>query len=59
MGMGLTGRTLGVIGLGNIGRELCGLARAFEMRLVAFDPHVDPDAAAWAGIGRMSLVPCR
>ena len=44
MGMGLTGRTLGVIGLGNIGRELCGLARPFGMRLVAFDPHVEPDA---------------
>ena len=55
MGMGLTGRTLGVIGLGNIGRELCGLARPFGMRLVAFDPHVEPEAATGAGVERMSL----
>ena len=55
MGMGLTGRTLGVIGLGNIGRELCGLARPFGMRLVAFDPHVEPDVAARAGAELMSL----
>ena len=55
MGMGLTGRTLGVIGLGNIGRELCGLARPFGMRLAAFDPHVEPDVAARAGAELMSL----
>ena len=55
MGMGLTGRTLGVIGLGNIGRELCDLARPFGMRLVAFDPHVDPAAAASAGVELLSL----
>ena len=55
MGMGLTGRTLGVIGLGNIGRELCDLARPFGMRLVAFDPHVEPDVAVRAGVELMSL----
>ena len=55
MGMGLTGRTLGVIGLGNIGRELCDLARPFGMRLVAFDPHVDPAAAASAGVALLPL----
>ena len=55
MGMGLTGRTLGVIGLGNIGRELCGLARPFGMRLVAFDPHVEPELAIRAGVELVSL----
>ena len=50
MGMGLTARTLGVIGLGNIGRELCDLARPFGMRLVGFDPHVEPDVAVRAGV---------
>src|SRR5207249_852848 len=40
MGMGLTGRTLGVLGLGNIGRELCRLADPFGLRCVAFDPYV-------------------
>lgn len=39
-GVGLTGRTLGIIGLGNIGREIARLATPLEMRHVAFDPHV-------------------
>jgi D-3-phosphoglycerate dehydrogenase len=40
MGIGLTGRTLGVIGLGNIGRELCRLAGPFGLRCVASDPFL-------------------
>ncbi len=40
MGMGTTGRTLGIVGLGNIGRELVRLASAFQMRHVAFEPYV-------------------
>jgi phosphoglycerate dehydrogenase-like enzyme len=55
MGMGLTARTLGVIGLGNIGQELCDLARPFGMRLVGFDPHVEPDVAVQAGARLMSI----
>jgi D-3-phosphoglycerate dehydrogenase len=47
MGMGLTGRTLGVIGAGSIGRETLRLARALDMQLVAADPYADPaDLAA-------------
>lgn len=46
MGTGLTGRTLGVIGLGNIGRELFRLAAPLQMRHVAFDPYVSRDDAA-------------
>lgn len=37
-GVGLRGRTLGVIGLGNIGRELCMLAAPFDLTLIAADP---------------------
>ncbi|MDA1274441.1 MAG: hydroxyacid dehydrogenase [Verrucomicrobia bacterium] len=40
MGIGLTGRTLGVIGLGNIGKEVFTLAAPFQMRHLAFDPYV-------------------
>ena len=44
-GVGLRGRTLGVIGLGNIGRELCMLAAPFELALIATDPYLaDPPA---------------
>ncbi len=40
MGMGVTGRTLGVVGLGNIGREVFTLAQPFGMRHIACDPYV-------------------
>jgi len=44
-GMGLTGRTLGVIGLGNTGRELFRLAAPLEMQHIGFDPYVTTDQA--------------
>lgn len=55
MGTGLTGRTLGVIGLGNIGRELFRLAAPLEMRHVAFDPYVSGENAAAAGVELVAL----
>jgi len=54
-GQGLTGRTLGVIGFGNIGRELAGLARPFDLRVIASDPWADPGAAAAAGVRLVPL----
>lgn len=39
MGTGLTGRTLGLIGLGNIGRDVCKLVSPLDMRIIAFDPY--------------------
>ena len=49
MGLGLTTRTLGVIGAGGIGRELLALARPFGWKMLAADPYVD--AAAVAALG--------
>jgi phosphoglycerate dehydrogenase-like enzyme len=40
VGMGLDGRTLGIVGLGNVGRELALLARPFGLRILAADPFV-------------------
>ncbi len=40
LGTGLAGRTLGLIGVGNIGKEVFRLARPFEMRHIAYDPMV-------------------
>jgi len=44
-GTGLVDRTLGGIGLGNIGAEVFRLAQPFDMRLIAHDPYVDPAIA--------------
>lgn len=40
MGMGVTGRTLGVIGVGNIGRDIFHLAKPFGMRHLGYDPFL-------------------
>lgn len=55
-GMGLTGRTLGSLGLGNIGAELLRLAKSLDMRLIATDPYVRPEVAASLGA---TLVPLK
>src|SRR5260370_40522815 len=41
MGLGLVGRFLGSVGIGNISAELFRLARPFDMRLIAPDPYSD------------------
>ena len=55
MGMGLTGRVLGLIGLGSIGREAARLARAFDLRVLAHDPYVRPDEATAVGVELVDL----
>jgi D-3-phosphoglycerate dehydrogenase / 2-oxoglutarate reductase len=41
MGNEIKGLTLGLVGLGNIGRRVALLARAFGMQVLAYDPHID------------------
>jgi D-3-phosphoglycerate dehydrogenase len=55
IGTGLTGRTLGSIGIGNIGAELFRLARPLEMLHLAHDPAADPAVAAELGIRLVDL----
>lgn len=55
MGQGLTGRTLGVIGLGNIGREVFTIAQPLGMRHLAHDPYAVPADAAVLGIELLGL----
>ena len=45
IGVELTGKTLGVVGLGRIGRSVASRARALGMNIVAYDPFVAPDQA--------------
>ncbi|WP_421696014.1 NAD(P)-dependent oxidoreductase [Aestuariivirga sp.] len=55
MGVGLVGKTLGSLGVGNIGAEMFRLAQPFDMRFIAHDPFADPKTAAELGIELVSL----
>lgn len=55
MGVGLTGRTLGLVGFGNIGQEIAKLAKPLDMRLVASDPYAAPEAARFLGVEMLGL----
>jgi D-3-phosphoglycerate dehydrogenase len=55
MGVELKGKTLGIIGLGRIGREVAKRAAAFEMTILGYDPYVDAAAVAPLGITLVSL----
>jgi D-3-phosphoglycerate dehydrogenase len=50
MGTQLAGKTLGVVGLGRIGREVARRAAGFDMKVVGYDPLVSPAAAAGFGV---------
>ncbi|MBQ6840055.1 MAG: phosphoglycerate dehydrogenase [Oscillospiraceae bacterium] len=54
-GVELAGRTLGIVGMGAIGKRLALRAKAFEMDVVAYDPYFDEAFAAEHGIRRMEL----
>lgn len=49
-GFELSGKTLGLLGLGHIGRLLARYAQAFDMRILACDPYLDPAVAAQLGV---------
>jgi phosphoglycerate dehydrogenase-like enzyme len=55
MGLGLTGRTLGVIGAGRIGKELLRMARTFDLRLLAADPYVNAIELGYLGARKVDL----
>lgn len=53
-GVGLHGRTLGIIGIGNIGRELVEMVRPLGMRLIASDPAWTISRAEEIGVELMA-----
>ena len=55
MGVELTGKTLGVIGAGNIGSIVCDRARGLKMKVVAMDPFLSEDRATEIGVEKVEL----
>jgi D-3-phosphoglycerate dehydrogenase len=50
VGVELNGKTLGVVGLGRIGKHVAGIAKGFGMNIHAFDPFISPEQAKEMGI---------
>ncbi|NCO87644.1 MAG: phosphoglycerate dehydrogenase [Rhodobacterales bacterium] len=55
MGVELTGKTLGVIGAGNIGSIVCDRARGLKMKVIAYDPFLSEDRADQLGVEKVTL----
>jgi D-3-phosphoglycerate dehydrogenase len=45
MGYGLQGKTLGLVGIGNVGSEVARLAAPFGLKIIATDPYASPERA--------------
>ena len=57
MGAQLAGKTLGIVGMGRIGQAVAERARAFDMRVMGFDPFLSPDRASELGVELVDTVP--
>ena len=55
MGVELTGKTLGIIGCGNIGSIVAARAVGLKMRVVAFDPFLSAERAQELGVEKLEL----
>ncbi len=55
LGIELRGKTLGILGLGNVGAEVARRARAFEMSVLAVDPLIAPERAEEVGARLVSF----
>jgi D-3-phosphoglycerate dehydrogenase len=55
MGVELAGKTLGVIGCGNIGSIVADRARGLKMKVIAYDPYLSVDRAEDLGVERVEL----
>jgi D-3-phosphoglycerate dehydrogenase len=55
VGVELNGKTLGVVGLGRIGKHVAKIAKGFGMEILAFDPFISTDQAKELGIELGSL----
>jgi D-3-phosphoglycerate dehydrogenase len=51
----IAGRTLGIVGLGHVGRQVAPRAQGLKMTVQAVDPYLDPNIAAELGVKLVSL----
>lgn len=54
-GSELAHKTLGLLGLGNVGRNVARYAKAFQMKVIAFDPFVQKESIEALGIEKVEL----
>src|ERR671914_1228594 len=54
-GMLMIGRTIGIIGVGRIGRNVAKRLSAWDVKFLGYDPYVDQEAVASLGIKMVSL----
>jgi D-3-phosphoglycerate dehydrogenase len=45
LGIELKGKTLGILGFGNIGKQVARIAHGIGMKILAYDPYVNPESA--------------
>jgi len=57
-GIDLEGKTLGVVGVGNIGQNVVRIARVFGMKVLGVDPILKPEAAKKIGCKLVDLETC-
>src|SRR5262249_50444015 len=55
MGVELTGKTLGIIGCGNVGSIVAERGLGLRMKVIAFDPFLSPERAVGLGIEKVQL----
>ncbi|MBL4747540.1 MAG: phosphoglycerate dehydrogenase [Magnetovibrio sp.] len=55
MGIEIMGKTLGLIGAGNIGSVVADRAQGLKMKVVAYDPYLSPERAKDIGVEKVEL----
>src|SRR2546429_6533523 len=55
MGVEITGKTLGIIGCGNIGAIVAERSHGLRMKVIAYDPYLAPERALDLGVEKMDL----
>ena len=55
MGTEMNDKTLALVGLGRVGREVAARMQSFGMKVVGYDPYVSPEVAAACNIDFLPL----